>query len=420
MRFRTIGLTVLAVAGVVAAAYTLGLKQGERSPSPAPGAALPAKGGPLTPGAMPPASHLPLAQSAAPAAPPAIEREGKVAVDPNAKFVHFRVGNRNVKDIFGDGNIMWVGTSGGVIRYDTTTDQFKLFDAKSGLLSNGVFHVSKLDGRIVVGTYGGGMSIYDEKADKWETYNVPEGLGDAFVYDVLKTSTGDVWIATWSGVNRVRGGALKERAKWELHTVDSTKGGLPNDWVYGLAEGRNGDIWLATEGGLALYRGGKWQNWNHAKGLGAPYDTVKADLQFKNDPAKVSSHHAKQKQEMGLENVDTAYNPNYIISLAVDRDGIVWAGTWGGGLARFDGKAWRNYTVRDGLPGNHVFMQHIDANGVHWIGTNDGLARRDGDRFQVLRTADGLFANTVFSMASGPNGSLWVGSFGGVARLSAK
>jgi ligand-binding sensor domain-containing protein len=325
-----------------------------------------------------------------------------------------------VKDIYADGNLMWVGTSGGVIRYDTSTDQFKLFDTKSGLLSNGVFHVSKLDGRIVVGTYGGGMSIYDEKADKWETYNVPEGLGDAFVYDVLKTSTGDLWIATWSGVNRVRGGALKERAQWELHTVDSTKGGLPNDWVYGLAEGRNGDIWLATEGGLALYRAGKWQNWNHAKGLGAPYDTVKTDLQFKNDPAKVSSHHAKQKQEMGLENVDTAYNPNYIVSLAVDRDGIVWAGTWGGGLARFDGKAWRNYTVRDGLPGNHVFMQHIDASGVHWIGTNDGLARRNGDRFQVLRTADGLFANTVFSMASGPNGSLWVGSFGGVARLSPK
>ena len=417
MKFRTIGLVVLAAAGVVAAAFTLGLKQGERSASAAPGAALPSKAGPLAPGVAAPASHPPLARAEAPTV---IEREGKVAVDPDAKFVHFRVGNRNVKGIYGDGNVMWVGTSGGVIRYDTATDQFKLFDAKSGLLSNGIFHVSKLDGRIVVGTYGGGMSIYDEKADKWETYNVPEGLGDAFVYDVLKTVAGDVWIATWSGVNRVQGGALKERTKWELHTVDSTKGGLPNDWVYGLAEGRNGDIWLATEGGLALYRGGKWQNWNHAKGLGAPYDTVKADLQFKNDPAKVSSHHAKQKLEMGLENVDTAYNPNYIVSLAVDRDGIVWAGTWGGGLARFDGKAWRNFTVKDGLPGNHVFMQHIDGKGVHWIGTNNGLARRDGDRFHVLTTADGLFANTVFSMASGPNGSLWVGSFGGVARLSMK
>ena len=28
-----------------------------------------------------------------------------------------------------------------------------------------------------------------------------KGLGDAFVYDVMTTRDGDVWIATWSGVN---------------------------------------------------------------------------------------------------------------------------------------------------------------------------------------------------------------------------
>jgi streptogramin lyase len=353
------------------------------------------------------------------AAAPEAEREGKVSVDPAAKFVHFRVGNRNVKDILADGPVMWVGTSGGVIRYDTKTDNYKLFDTKSGLLSNGVFHVSKLDGRLAVGTYGGGLSLLNDKDMSWETYNIPDGLGDAFVYDVMKTKNGDVWIATWSGVNRIKGGNLKDRGSWELHTVDSTQGGLPNDWVYGLAEGKDGVVWLATEGGLARYAGGQWENWNHAKGLGANYEIVKDDLSFKNDPAKVSSHHARQKQEMGLQNIDTAYNPNYIVSLAVDGDGSVWAGTWGGGLAHFDGKTWKNYTVKDGLPGNHVFMLHRDAKGTLWIGTNNGLATREGSGFKVLTTQDGLFSNTVFSMASADDGSLWVGSFGGVSHLAA-
>ena len=103
----------------------------------------------------------------------------------------------------------------------------------------------------------------------------------------------------------------------------------------------------------------------------------------------------------------------------MDRAGVVWAGTWGGGLARFDGKTWKNYTVADGLPGNHVFMLHHDADGVMWIGTNNGLARLEGDKFVVMTTEQGLFSNNVFSMATGAKGEKWIGSFGGVAHLKA-
>lgn len=397
-------LGVIAVGGLVAGAYTLGHRSGERDQAVvAPGAA-----------ALP-AGHPMMAAAQAAAAPE--QREGKVQVDPTSWFTHFRVGSKNVKSIFSDGKLIWVGTSGGVIRYDTASDEYKLYDARNGLLSNGVFHVGKLGGRLLVGTYGGGMSLFDATKQTWETYNIPEGLADAFVYDVLEAANGDVWIATWSGANRVRGGALRERSKWDTFTVENTQGGLPNDWVYGLAEGRNGDIWLATEGGLARYRAGKFESWNHARGLGAPFDKVKNDITYNTDPAKLSSHHAKQKQEMGLEGVDVAYNPNYIVSLAVEASGVVWAGTWGGGLARFDGERFRNYTVADGLPGNHVFMLNIDPDGRLWVGTNNGLARFEQGKFKVKTTADGLFSNTVFSMATGEDGSLWVGSYGGLAHL---
>lgn len=360
------------------------------------------------------------AQQGMPAGHPAPQREGKVGglPDESQKFTHFRVGNKNVKRIFADGDTVWVGTSGGVVRYDTRSDEYKLFDTKSGLLSNGVFYVGRLGEKLAVGTYGGGLSLLDPKTEQWETYNIPEGLGDAFVYDVLKAKNGDVWVATWSGVNRIKGGNLKDRSQWELHTVESTKGGLPNDWVYGLAEGPNGEIWLGTEGGLSLYQGGRWQAWNHAKGLGAPFEKVKDAIQYNNDPSKVSEHHAKQKQEMGLQGINVAYNPNYIVSLAVDARGVVWAGTWGGGLSRFDGKTWTQYTVSEGLPGNHVFMLHIDPKGTMWIGTNNGLARAKAEGgFEVMTTTDGLFNNTVFSMATARDGTRWVGSFGGVARI---
>ncbi len=393
-----LGLALIGLGAALAGTYQLG-----RSNAAAAAASL---------------SPAPAAAGGLPATHPAPQREGKVGSDASQKFTHFRVGNKNVKRIFADGDTVWVGTSGGAVRYDTRTDEYKLFDTKSGLLSNGVFYVGRLGDKTAIGTYGGGLSLLDPQSGQFETYNIPEGLGDAFVYDVLKARNGDVWIATWSGVNRIRGGDLKDRSKWELHTVASTQGGLPNDWVYGLAEGPNGEIWLGTEGGLSLYQGGRWQAWNHAKGLGAAYARVKDAISYDNDPAKVSEHHAKQKQEMGLQDIKVAYNPNYIVSLAVDAQGTVWAGTWGGGLSRFDGRTWTQYTVAEGLPGNHVFMLHVDPKGVLWIGTNNGLARaKAGGGFEVMTTSDGLFNNAVFSMATARDGTLWVGSFGGVARI---
>ncbi len=337
------------------------------------------------------------------------------------KFAHFRVGNRNVKGILADGNDVWVGTSGGAIRYDLTSNDYKLYDVKNkSLISNGVFHVSKLRGKIIIGTYGGGLSMYSPDTDKWKNYNIPDGLADQFVYDVAEDANGDYWIATWSGANRVPKGNMDDPSAWETFTVENTKGGLPNDWVYSIKIGKNGEIWFATEGGLARFKDRKWTNWKHEDGLGAAYNLVKDDITFTNDPAKASKHHARQKAEQGLSDIKVGYNPNYIVSMIVDEEGNVWCGTWGGGLSRFDGKDWKTYTMKDGLPGNHVFMLHKDPGATMWIGTNKGLARPapTGEGFTVLTKADGLFADNVFSLAKASDGSLWVGSFGGVARIT--
>lgn len=430
---KTAAIAVIAIAGLIAGAYTLGQRKTAAPVTAAPAAQQPAQG--PTPSAQLPAQHPPLtpelaqelaqaraqaqtqAQQVKPVAPAEPAHEGKVVVDTTQKFVHYRVGEKNVKSIYADGKVIWVGTSGGAVRYDTRDDSFKIFDARNGLLSNGVFFVGKIKGQIAVGTYGGGLSLLDEATASWKNYNIPHGLGDAFVYDVIEAKNGDIWIATWSGANRVRGGALDDRSKWDIFTVENTQGGLPNDWVYGLAEGRNGEIWLATEGGMAHFADGKWNNWNHARGLGAPYEKVKNAIAYTNDPGKASGHHAQQKKEMGLEGVDVAYNPNYVVSLEVDRSGQIWAGTWGGGLSRFDGTQWTTYTTAEGLPGNHVFMLHKDPRGQLWIGTNKGLALWQNGKFKVMTTADGLFADNVFSMAITPDGGKWIGSYGGVAFL---
>ena len=427
---KTLLILIVVVGLAVAGGYYAGTRQAiqgevaQQAPTPASSQSqTPPAHPPIAGGTQAGTAAQPPAHPAIPSAnllPPESGRAHTAAeIDPNARFTHFRVGERNVKQILADGDLVWVGTSGGVIRYNTSTDDYRLYDNRSGLLANGIFHISKLDGQLVVGTYGGGMSILDEATQSWKTYNIPEGLGDAFVYDVLKADNGDVWIATWSGANRVKQGKLDDRSAWELYTVENTNGGLPNDWVYGLAMGKNGEVWMATEGGLARYKDGKWDNWNHEQGQGAAYELVKDQIQFTNDPANYSKHHTKQKSEMGLEQVSVAYNPNYIVALLIDDDGSVWAGTWGGGLAHFDGQSWQNLTVADGLPANHIFSLHRNRDGRLMVGTSKGLAVRNKDgKFSVFTTADGLFSDIVFSMATPDDGSSWIGSFGGVARIA--
>jgi ligand-binding sensor domain-containing protein len=398
-------LTAAVLVTVAGGAYVLGRQQGGREPVVE--AAAPAQ--PVA--AARPESGLP----GDPHAKPENPQHPSGGVGPLRKFVHFQVGQRNVKALLQDGETTWIGTSGGLIKYLPKTGNHKVYDNRGGLLSNGVFYLGKFGREIWVGTYGGGLSILDPEKETWRNYNIPNGMGDAFVYDVLHSSNGDLWIATWSGVNRIDKGEIDRPEAWELYTVENTAGGLPNDWVYGLAEGSKGEIWMATEGGLARFDDGNWTNWNHADGLGADYETVAADIEFKNDPADFSDHHARQKKEQGLEDVKIAYNPNYIVALVVDRSGVVWAGTWGGGLSRFDGDGWQTFTKKDGLPANHVFTLAEDGSGNIWIGTSRGLAKYDGRNFAAFGAMDGLFAGTVFSMSIGPDESTWVGSFGGAA-----
>ncbi|NNE63808.1 MAG: regulator, partial [Gammaproteobacteria bacterium] len=115
-------------------------------------------------------AEAPAATSSMPANHPKIDQPQTLsqsiqsnAEQASSKFTHFRVGNRNVKSIFAEKDKVWVGTSGGVIRYVPELDDYRLFDVKNGLLANGIFHVSRwTDTKMLVGTYGGGLAIYDE------------------------------------------------------------------------------------------------------------------------------------------------------------------------------------------------------------------------------------------------------------------
>ena len=49
-----------------------------------------------------------------------------------------------------------------------------------------------------------------------------------------------------------------------------------------------------------------------------------------------------------------------------DKDGFMWFGT-DGGLSRFDGTHFKNFTTTDGLPDNEVLKLYVDSKNRMWI-----------------------------------------------------
>ena len=331
------------------------------------------------------------------------------------KSDNFSLNARNVKVLKSQGDTLWMGTSMGIIKYDTTSiDNYTVYDNRNSLLSNGIFSISiGPNEKIWFGTYGGGLSILT--AGKWVNINTPQGLNDAFVYDLKFTNT-SMWVATWSGVNQVQGDPLIHDS-WTSFTTESTNGGLIDNWVYAIEIGENNNIWFGTEGGLSLFNGKQWKNWNHKNGLGASYEIVKYDNQLATDPFK-GSHHSNQVINLpNTENV--SYRPNYIVSMHLDQSNRLWIGTWGGGLSMFDPEiqVFRNYTVKHGLPGNYILAIHEGSDGNLWIGSNKGLSKFDGTTFLNYSQTNGLISDYVFSIEHDNDGFLWVGGHHGMTRL---
>lgn len=88
------------------------------------------------------------------------------------------------------------------------------------------------------------------------------------------------------------------------------------------------------------------------------------------------------------------------------------------GSARGQQYSLRQYTVLDGLPQSQVNMVLEDRNGYLWIGTHGGgLARFDGREFKVYTTRDGLLSNIVHYLKLDSEQNLWIVHPRGVSRF---
>ena len=298
---------------------------------------------------------------------------------------------------------LWVGTSAGVHEVDLASGKLRsTFTRKEGLANEYVFAIG-LDrqGHKWFGTNAGGVSRY--KDGQWKTFFPMHGLADYWIYSFAQQNNNDFWIGTWAGVNKVDG----KTGKFSTYVKE-----LVNEWVYGITVDALDRVWFGTEGGVSMYDGKRWVSWTHKDGLGA----ANAD----NLPHSTNTGlgtRSRHDLSVGADGPAT-YNPNYVFSILSAADGSIWAGTWGGGAARWDGRVWRNLTMQDGLAGNIVYSLAQGTDGMVWLGTDKGVSRWDGKAFHNIGMADGLLERHVYALAVAPSGDVWAGTRKGVVRIA--
>jgi len=300
------------------------------------------------------------------------------------------------------GNALWVGTSAGAMEIDLKTQKPRnTYTRADGLANEYVFAVG-IDslGYKWFGTNAGGASRLKDGA--WKTYFPMHGLADYWIYAFANDRKGDLWIGTWAGANHfdVKTGKFKTYVRE-----------LINEWVYGISVDEANRVWFGTEGGVSMFDGKSWKSWTHKDGLGA--FNVSALPASENTGLGTRSRHDLTTQVAGMN----SYNPNYVFSILAAPDKTIWAGTWGGGVSRFDGKAWSNLTTKDGLAGNIVYAIARSPDGVFWFGTDNGVSRYDGKSWKNIQRKDGLLDNNVYAVAIAPNGDVWAGTKRGVVRI---
>jgi len=262
-----------------------------------------------------------------------------------------------------DDGCLWIGLkSGGVIR--KCGEEFDHFTKENGLTSNTVTTIVKDKDKILFGTFGGGITVYEK--GKFKAFSKNSFLPDSFIYDMV-IDENDLYVATDDGLYAIKGEKVVKYAENE---------GLPELNIRGLFMDSKRNLWVGTsDSGLAVLKKGadKFKVYNKKDGLSS----------------------------------------ERIFAIEEDNNGKIWIGTIGGGLNIFDGKKFYSYTKKDGLSSDVIRTLFKDRAGNMWAGTfGGGIDQFRSGRFSSITMRDGLSDNVIFALLEAVNGDIYVGTYG--------
>lgn len=349
-----------------------------------------------------------------------------------------------------------------------------------GLPDNNVSGIAQTaDGFLWIGTVGGLVRFDGARFDEFSPLNV-EGIPSRGIRTLLLDKTGQLWLSMDRGIVVC--------AQPTSAQVFTTKDGLPNSqalvfaedadgalWMgygtrrtvayiknghvttLGAAEGvpsgpswiaadSKGEVWLAKGGHLSVFRAGKFQQLQdfaqvgnvrlaaaRSGGIWVSSGTnlwryqEASGLQWMNDfPPGVSASALREdhtgalwigtpanglyrRTDSGMEHMPSSHNQ--IECIFEGREGNIWVGTYGGGLDRVRPRAVQLIGTEEGLPFESVRSVCQDSSGAIWAATQNGLlAQYQGSNWSVLSRSTNWPGGSAACVASDTTGAIWIGT----------
>lgn len=315
-----------------------------------------------------------------------------------SRFVHVSLGDdrsegaADVTTLLSDSDgSTWVGTQHGLVRRDAsggiTRFGANLLDPNSLPIARVVSSFQDRGGVRWFGTDSTGLSRVTDTRLAFGFMSVDTG-------GVVEEKNGNLWMG---GVNP--GGLwhydFQRHERTSYARLALAGGGslelLPN-WITTMQRDASGVLWLGTrDAGMLAF--------DPRTDVAEQYTAGE-----KPDPAQLSS--------------------NVIWRTIRDREGMIDAATWGGGLTRIDPKArsFRTFVGEEsGLSTDYLYsvFEDVRSPGILWLATAAGLNRLDTKTGKVTvwvhdaANPKSLSNDAVTTIAQTPDGILWLGTYGG-------
>lgn len=344
---------------------------------------------------------------------------------------------------------IWIGTFHGLSRLDPETDRFEHFRHVPGnprtLSSDKVWCLEEgPEGKLYVGTWNAGLNVFDASSRAFTQYNASQIDGPHLTGDRIRSIEsdryGDVWIGvSGGGLNRYDPDTDVFSAFWR-----GDHGGMsvPDNRIWSTYQDSRGILWIGTfGGGLARYdrTSGQFRHFVHnpddpatisSNVISVIYEDRSGNLWIGSDRGLSIYNLGQERHQHFIHNpdeVNSLSNSEVLALHAGESDpDLIWIGTNGGGLDRFDfsTQTFRRFDgSRSGTgPLTNAVVTSIDedAEGRLWIGTNgQGLHLLDpkagfSHAYENLSDGSGtVTAAHVLDVHVDRSGDVWIATDGG-------